>query len=1220
MKRLSSLALCFTFVAASYASAVPLDEKPKLNVWRADRHNQSGGYADNGADGVAYRVSWNGGGRSLMEVMLPDRPPLDAWQPGMEVTLWVRDEPAGAVKAVALRIVDESGEVYQFGRRLSADADGWQKLTWTLDPAQAETTYGGDKNKAFDGAPKWFGLVMVTRQKPEEPVSLWISETEGGAVDAMAAVSGETGGAAPATRQAHAAANVDAAALEAPPAEGGLPVVLARVDQSRAISQHAAKKKKHSMSDASEGQPWRELRWANGAKRLMEVPIGGRPDLLAFDKGVTLSIPIDPTGYEGFSKMAVRAMDANGEIFQWPIRLAPGPAGWRDVRVELDPNAFETSYGGDAKHRGKIDLPMRFQSLLLLAPNDQGGSVKLGHISRNPFDPNDISANARLARVSVDLKRTANIPLFRADRDEPVVVQVRNAGSADASFDLELAFEHFDGTVAQWSKPGLTVPAQQTQEIVVEDALDKTGWYEMRVTLGAEDGKVEKGAQTLLHLEPAGRRAHPPAEGFWLGIDARIGSPKQGGWQAELASLIGADYLRVGHTWPKIQRNSGDSFAWAQLDAELALLEEHGLKGVYGLTFTPKWAVADGAMDDLQARIKRQGLNLKPSGPPSRMAPDPDAWRAFVREMAKYGSGKNIIAYELWNEPDLSGFYRGTTDQFIELMRIAHEEVKPHHPDAVLLGAGIATMLGHGGHNLNPDLIERSIVEGQDYYDSVCLHQHGHFRGFRQAVDGPMAEYRARLREDKPIFFTETGVATGHDISRKRQAHELVKKIAFARARGAQGFTWFVMRMRHENHYAMVSGGRTASPFPQVAAFNELAKMMRGRTFEKEHDCGPGAWVLEFAGENDRLAVAWAEQTQAVGQLVVFALPAGATAQVVDIMGNASALPVRDGLAVLELSEDVRYVLITGGAGRVAGTLASLPATPAGVPGQRVEAGAFLSNPTENDLTYTVAWSAPGNAPATRTVTVPAGTERQRITYALTMPPAAPAGGAEPQLSLTYDVNNGAMAGSLSTPLRVAQLIPAGSVGQRPPDFVLNELNATVINVNQADPNRAKYVWSGAEDLGVSVWLGLEGDALVMQADVSDDVHLQPNPSGTMWKADGLQFAFQFPGQSRHWEFGAGLRESGPAAVTYLSAGVGDPDPSEAFDLTIDRIDGGLRYRLSMPCKSMGTDAARLRNEGMRFNLIVNDDDGGGREGWAQVADGIARSKEPSLFPLVIFE
>ena len=60
-------------------------------------------------------------------------------------------------------------------------------------------------------------------------------------------------------------------------------------------------------------------------------------------------------------------------------------------------------------------------------------------------------------------------------------------------------------------------------------------------------------------------------------------------------------------------------------------------------------------------------------------------------------------------------------------------------------------------------------------------------------------------------------------------------------------------------------------------------------------------------------------------------------------------------------------------------------------------------------------------------------------------------------------------------------------------------------------------------------------------------------------------------------------------------------------------------YDLTIPESAVGADSALLK-QGIRFNLLVNDNDGEGRDGWMHVAPGIGENKNPDRFPFVLFE
>ena len=83
--------------------------------------------------------------------------------------------------------------------------------------------------------------------------------------------------------------------------------------------------------------------------------------------------------------------------------------------------------------------------------------------------------------------------------------------------------------------------------------------------------------------------------------------------------------------------------------------------------------------------------------------------------------------------------------------------------------------------------------------------------------------------------------------------------------------------------------------------------------------------------------------------------------------------------------------------------------------------------------------------------------------------------------------------------------------------------------------------------------------------------------------------------------------------------------PAEAaarsIRLTTHRDDGKqvTAYRAKLSFDSFGLSPEKLRN-GIRFNLLVNDNDGEGRDGWLQLAPGIGDEKDPGKFPVILFE
>ena len=73
-----------------------------------------------------------------------------------------------------------------------------------------------------------------------------------------------------------------------------------------------------------------------------------------------------------------------------------------------------------------------------------------------------------------------------------------------------------------------------------------------------------------------------------------------------------------------------------------------------------------------------------------------------------------------------------------------------------------------------------------------------------------------------------------------------------------------------------------------------------------------------------------------------------------------------------------------------------------------------------------------------------------------------------------------------------------------------------------------------------------------------------------------------------------------------------------AIRVETNRNNGRTYYLARIPLYWLRMDHAALRR-GFRFNFIVNDNDGGGRKGWIELAPGLGTDGAPENFPQVVF-
>ncbi len=144
------------------------------------------------------------------------------------------------------------------------------------------------------------------------------------------------------------------------------------------------------------------------------------------------------------------------------------------------------------------------------------------------------------------------------------------------------------------------------------------------------------------------------------------------GARGELPILGSIRLWDTGTTWAELQPAKG-VFNWAPLDAQLARARSSRVSDVLMvLAGTPQWAATSTKPTDYLA----PGV---PS-PPKNMAD----WDAFVRAVATRYKGR-IPTYQVWNEFNLSTFWRGTPEQMAAMTARAYSIIKKIDRKAVVV-------------------------------------------------------------------------------------------------------------------------------------------------------------------------------------------------------------------------------------------------------------------------------------------------------------------------------------------------------------------------------------------------------------------------------------------------------------------------------------------------------------------------------------------------------
>lgn len=173
--------------------------------------------------------------------------------------------------------------------------------------------------------------------------------------------------------------------------------------------------------------------------------------------------------------------------------------------------------------------------------------------------------------------------------------------------------------------------------------------------------------------------------------------------------------------------------------------------------------------------------------------------------------------------------------------------------------------------------------------------------------------------------------------------------------------------------------------------------------------------------------------------------------------------------------------------------------------------------------------------------------------------------------------------------------------------------------VDQA-PARA---WGGPADLSAGLRFAWDERNLYLAVEVRDDVYRAEERDGLLWRMDGLQLLVdpfrQSDDKAGKYDYSLGVGSGGPQAFCHLSAR-GDvpsgPVPSITVAMARAGSGGDRTYEVAIPW-SRFAPFAPAPGADLGLCLIVNDDDGRGRDGWIGWFSG-AHAKEADMVGDVI--
>lgn len=311
-----------------------------------------------------------------------------------------------------------------------------------------------------------------------------------------------------------------------------------------------------------------------------------------------------------------------------------------------------------------------------------------------------------------------------------------------------------------------------------------------------------------------------------------------GQWEEVMdqAESAGVQWGREEFEWDVIEPTD-DSFSFTAYDAVLAQYQAHDIDMLGLLTYSSDWASTNAGSPYAEF-----------------YAPEEAAWRDYVRTVVTHYAA-DVPAWELWNEPNHSGFWRSDLEDYATLVNAAAEEIRAADPSARIVLGGLS--------GTDTDYLELLLPLLDDgAVDIIAVHPYRHVDDDfnyapEQTVSGLntlMTDLRTlhsvleRHQFDGNVWLTEVGWSTAAEgLSRKKQAQFLTRlyAIALSQPRVKKVF-WYALSDTstdtsiHDAHFGLLT--KTYARKKSFRAFAFMAQRLPGYRFREVQI--PGAEAL----------------------------------------------------------------------------------------------------------------------------------------------------------------------------------------------------------------------------------------------------------------------------------------------------------------------------------------------------------------------------------------
>jgi hypothetical protein len=370
----------------------------------------------------------------------------------------------------------------------------------------------------------------------------------------------------------------------------------------------------------------------------------------------------------------------------------------------------------------------------------------------------------------------------------------------------------------------------------------------------------------------------------------------------DMIAAAGFKFIRMDFGWQGTEPTKG-TYNWASYDELTANLEKRGLSAIYIFDYSSSLYEESVVSKDSKTD-KGQKILSSPQHPESVAA-----FARWAAAAAEHFKGSKII-WEIWNEPNISQFWKPTADvvQYTVLALATCKAVKAVVPDAIIIGPATST--------IPFPFLESFLASGVlEYLDAVSVHP---YRNYSRSPETAITDYK-KLRElidryapakkrGMPIISSEWGYSTfNKGVTLETQAAYITRMQLCNMLSGIPISIWYDWKndgndpAEPEHNFGTVSSD--LKPTPAYISIQTMNMQLKGFTFLRRIELkNDNDYVLLFKNDKGSYKIsAWTMD------------PAHTSATAMEGNGNALKLKTEKNRLVLDLDALPQYITLPRG-------------------------------------------------------------------------------------------------------------------------------------------------------------------------------------------------------------------------------------------------------------------------------------------------------------------